>query len=139
MKESELQTLIINHLRFTGKLPFAVPNGFVLPKTKKCKRCGHIERFNKFGYIKNRKKEGMLPGAPDLVVLYPDGLVVFLELKVGYNKQQPTQKLFEINAKELGHHYYVIKSLKELEDIEKGLNNANTLQNTKKQQQTLDK
>jgi hypothetical protein len=129
MKESELQTLIVNYLRVTGKLPFAVPNGFYLPSKK----------FNKIGYIKNRKKEGYLPGAPDLVVLYPEGLVIFLELKVGYNKQQPTQKLFEINAKELGHHYYVIKSLKELEDIEKGLNNANTLQNTKKQQQTLDK
>jgi hypothetical protein len=88
-------------LRLKGILCFAVPNGG--------------SRF-KLEAV-NLKREGVLAGVADLVVLLPKAKTIFLEVKAPKKYQQPTQKEFERKVKELGHDYYVVRSIEDVQEI----------------------
>lgn len=60
----------------------------------------------------NMKKEGLLPGVSDLIVV-ADGKVLFVEMKAGKNGQQQTQKDFQKKVESLGFKYVVCRSLDE--------------------------
>lgn len=99
--EHNLQVQVINLLRnYYGLCVFAVPNG------------GSRNLFE----ARNLKNEGVTAGVSDLILVL-NGVVVFLELKAGRNKQQETQKLFEKKVKGLGHQYYVVRSLDDVVEI----------------------
>lgn len=100
LTEHQLQTQVINYLRVRHIYCFSVPNGFYAGKG------GNVQ-----GYIRKMKASGLTPGVADVVVLLNGGKTVFLELKVGSNKQEISQVQFEKDVKELGFEYYVVKSL----------------------------
>lgn len=57
--EHQEQCVVVNWLRGRGVMVFAVPNGAKLGGTKK----------QRYGQIAKLKKEGLMPGVPDLVVV----------------------------------------------------------------------
>jgi hypothetical protein len=64
--------------------------------------------------INQSKKEGMLKGAPDLVVYIDGGRCIHFEFKTPVGKQSPEQIEFQEAIEELGHSYYVVRSAEEM-------------------------
>lgn len=64
-----------------------------------------------WGAIRSFHRNGGKAGVADLVILLPFGRCVFVELKAGYNKQQPTQIAFENEVRKRGFEYYVWRSV----------------------------
>ena len=58
---------------------------------------------------------GVPKGYPDLSVYTGDGIVCFVECKVGYNKQSDEQILFEKRMTKLGYLYQVIYNMNQWE------------------------
>ena len=89
--EHILQSAIVKYLWFNKIFNFAVPNG---------------GRRDKLTAIK-LKREGVIAGAPDLIIVLP-GKVVFVELKNGkIGRQSQKQKWFEKEIKGFGFDYVV--------------------------------
>jgi len=59
------------------------------------------------------KATGLLKGASDLVVIFPNGKLCFVELKTNTGTQKPEQKDFESRVSILGYEYHLIRSLDE--------------------------
>jgi len=59
------------------------------------------------------KATGLLKGASDLVVIFPNGKLCFVELKTNTGTQKPEQKDFESRVSSLGYEYHLIRSLDE--------------------------
>lgn len=100
-EEHNLQVSIVQFLRYQGYIVFAIANGGSR---------NVVEAVN-------LKKEGVLAGVADLQVILKDGRSIFLELKTAKGKQSQSQIDFENNLKELGHNYYVIRSIDEVINI----------------------
>lgn len=113
--------------------------------TVQCQICNTLRRLNLFffkitneqkfkqlnpkAYAAKLKAEGFKSGAPDLAVLLPNGITVWLEVKrpavmgIGKSgkpiivqaagKQSPAQEKFEQDVKLLGHYYFVVKTPQE--------------------------
>lgn len=67
--------------------------------------------------IADMKKQGLVTGESDTMVLLPEGKSLHIELKVGKNKQSEDQIKYEKKLKSLGHNYYIAKSSAEYFDI----------------------
>ncbi len=59
------------------------------------------------------KATGLLKGASDLVVIFPNGKLCFVELKIAKGVQSAEQKDFESRVSSLGYEYHLIRSLDE--------------------------
>jgi hypothetical protein len=59
------------------------------------------------------KATGLLKGASDLVVIFPNGKLCFVELKIAKGFQSTEQKDFECRVSSLGYEYHLIRSLNE--------------------------
>lgn len=59
------------------------------------------------------KATGLLKGASDLIVILPNGKLMFVELKQPKGIQSLEQKDFESRVKILGFEYHIIRSLEE--------------------------
>lgn len=59
------------------------------------------------------KATGLLKGASDLIVILPNGKLMFVELKQPKGIQSLEQKDFENRVKLLGFEYHIVKSLEE--------------------------
>lgn len=108
LSEHQLQSWAITYLRFHKILCFAVPNAG--------KRSGALGR-----YCKN---EGLLAGVADVVIVLPKGRVVFVEFKVGSNKQEPEQVDFQKQLDARDHDYRIWRTQKEAVDFIEELKNA---------------
>ena len=103
MTESQLQQNCIQWFRFQypkyGRLLFAVPNG---------------HKRNIVTAVK-LKKEGVVAGVSDLILLVPNktyhGLCI--EMKMGKGKQTELQKEFQSDVEQMGYKYYVCRTLEE--------------------------
>lgn len=62
------------------------------------------------------KATGMTAGVSDSIVILPNK-TLYVEFKVKGNYQSDKQKEFEEIIKNLGHKYYVIRSLEEFKEI----------------------
>ena len=62
----------------------------------------------------NLKKEGALAGASDLMVIV-ERAILFVEMKVKGNKQQPSQIAFQKAVERLGFSYVICHSLQEFQ------------------------
>ena len=58
------------------------------------------------------KSTGLLAGVSDLILVH-NGNVIFIEVKLPNNNQQPVQKDFETRIKSHNLNYFVVKSLNE--------------------------
>ena len=107
-KESGLQTSCVKWFRsqYPHLIIYAVPNGG-------SRNIREAQRL---------KTEGVLAGVADLVIMFPQGKSLYIEMKVKGNKQTDNQKDFQKIAETLGHTYAVCYSFDEFKDIiEKGM------------------
>lgn len=103
--EHNLQVLIVNILRANKIFCFAVPNGGRRDAVTGAKL----------------KQEGVIAGASDLVVIMPQGKVLFVELKNGKTgRQSPEQKQFAARLAEMGHKYEVWRTIDDAVNFCKG-------------------
>ncbi len=54
---------------------------------------------------------GMRAGVADLIVVLPDGKVLFLEVKTPTGKQSDNQIKFQNRVESLGHRYVIVRSV----------------------------
>ena len=94
-EEHEIQCAICQVLDAHKILYFAVPNGGKRSITTACRL----------------KKEGVKSGVSDLVLLLPNAVTVFVEVKTAKNRQQDTQKTFQSNVEKLGFKYLIWRSV----------------------------
>jgi len=113
-EESRLQQACITWFRLQypklSKLLFAVPNG-----SRRDAITGAI-----------LKKEGVVSGVADLILLIPKKgyASLCIEMKYGKNGQSESQKEWQTLAERAGNKYVVCKSLKEfIENIDRYVNN----------------
>ena len=98
-QESLLQTAIVRYLRLNKVFCFAIPNGG--------------QRSAITGAI--LKKEGVLAGVADLIVILPNKLF-FIELKNGTRgRQSKSQEEFQMNVEKLGFTYEVWRRFEDCE------------------------
>lgn len=63
------------------------------------------------------KSMGMRKGVADLHLCFPNGKLVYVELKTEIGVQRPEQKTFQSQVEALGFKYYVCRSLEEFKSI----------------------
>ena len=102
-KESVLQTACVKWFRYQYPylIIYAVPNGG-------SRNVREAQRL---------KAEGVLAGVADLVIMFPQGKSLYIEMKVKGNKQTDNQKEFQKIAETLGHTYAVCYSFDEFKEI----------------------
>lgn len=101
-KESQFQKAAMEYLRLVLMPPafaFHVPN-----EGKRSKWAGA-----------ELKKQGMLPGAPDILIFYPNGKVIGFELKSATGTMTQGQKDFQAMAGQCGVPVTTIRTIDELE------------------------
>jgi len=99
-EESILQAEMVQHLQKQGIYFFSVPNE-AAGKDK-------LRTMRMMGM-------GMRPGVADMVLVMPGGKVVFVEVKKPDGKQSDSQKKFECKVLSLGHLYYIVRSITDLD------------------------
>lgn len=62
------------------------------------------------------KALGVVPGVSDLELIC-DGMVVFIELKIGKGTHSPDQKEFQALLEERGHVYVVIRTMEDFKSL----------------------
>jgi hypothetical protein len=98
--EHKLQVAICNYLYLCGYEFFAIPNG----------------GLRNIKVAAKLKQEGVKAGVADLFVALSNGKYhgLFIEVKVGKNKQQPNQKIFEQKVLENGYQYKLVRSIDDM-------------------------
>ena len=102
--EHDIQVECVNWYRtaFPSGVIFAVPN------------CG-TRNIGTFYYM---VKEGMTPGAPDLVAARPDGSVIFIEMKSPKGRLSENQKQLQKTCENISQNlYFVCRSLEEFKSL----------------------
>ena len=94
ISESTVQANIVLSLRLLGYLVHF---------------CG-AERARHPRQIRNRAEQGTLVGFPDLCVLGPDGLVVWLEVKSPKGRVTAVQRQVHKHMAKLGHTVHVVRN-----------------------------
>lgn len=94
-KESILQQDIVKYLRLMKIMVFHVPNGGV----RTIKTGGRL------------KREGLLSGVSDLIILLNSSKTLFVELKTEKGRQSLNQKRFQKDVEKLGFEYKIWRSL----------------------------
>lgn len=73
--------------------------------------------YQKGNYIKSLKEQGFVVGEPDLKLPMRSNcgkfMGLYIELKVGKNKQRKSQIAFQDNAEKMGHKYIICRTAKE--------------------------
>ena len=96
-KESEIQIAsnqLLNYLANTYYFRhFHVPN----------------EGKRSISYHAKMKKMGLKSGCPDIIIEYPQGRVLYIELKNEKGRLSNSQKLWAVQSKALGTPHFVVK------------------------------
>ena len=107
-EEHNIQVAIVQYLRLRGFEVFAIPNGGRRDAVTGAKL----------------KAEGVSAGVADMIILFPLGNVLFVEVKTAKGRQSPEQKAFQERVESLGFNYVIWRSV---EDAEKFLNSTLSL------------
>jgi len=101
--EHHLQVVIVQWLDLMNYDFFAIPNG----------------GLRNIRVASQLKQEGVKAGVADLFICKSNANYhgLFVELKIGSNKQQPSQIEFEAIVKKHGYQYAVIKSLDQMMEL----------------------
>ena len=96
-KESDIQIACNEYLNYLGKYyffrHFHVPN----------------EGKRSISYHAKMKKMGLKSGCPDIIIEYPEGRVLYFELKNEKGRLSDSQKLWAVQSKALGTPHFVVK------------------------------
>ena len=106
--ESKIQSAIVSYIRNVVKdcMVIAIPNG---------------ARRTPSGYAANAVA-GLTPGAPDLVVVLPEGRVLWLEVKAPKGRVSENQVFVHERMNDLGHTIHIVRSIEEVRSIMDNLN-----------------
>lgn len=111
-KEWMVQAYIVQELRRLGHVVHGDGNGLSLsPKG-----------------MQQKTVTGALKGWPDLTVLLPRGVVVFIELKVESRPQSQPQKDLQAKMLDMGHNYFLVRAEHPLDGLEQVLAHINNVQ-----------
>jgi len=101
--EHHLQCVIVQWLDLMNYDFFAIPNG----------------GLRNIRVASALKREGVKAGVADLFICKPNANYhgLFVELKIGSNKQQPSQVEFEQVVKKHGYQYVVVKSIDQMMEL----------------------
>jgi len=100
LTEHRLQVLVLEHIRQCGK-----SGVFAMAMANEGKRSARTGQ--------RMKEAGLVPGAPDLVVVLQQQRVAWLELKNGRGRQSIEQKGVQARLAHAGHVYGVARTLDE--------------------------
>jgi len=67
--------------------------------------------------LKKIKNTGFITGVSDTIVLLPNGVTLFVEFKTDKGYQSDDQKEFQSRLDNIGHKYYVCRSLESFQEI----------------------
>ena len=105
MLEAKIQAEIVKFLlpyRKAGKLDFfSVPNEAAANPVRQ----GQLIAM------------GLRPGVSDLVLMFPGGRTVFVEVKNETGIQSPAQRAFEQKCHELGFKYVLVRSVEDVKRL----------------------
>ncbi len=115
MKESHIQTKIVNHLSQLARKHnfffFSVPNeSFMLAASNK----GTVAKRSMYALLSILKKMGLTPGVPDLCIVH-QGKAYFLEVKTEQGRLSVIQKAVIERLIECGASVNVVRSLRDAE------------------------
>lgn len=106
--EHELQVGCMQYFRlqYPNELGFSIPNGAALSgnTTQRAKQMTRL------------KREGLLPGAADLVFFHTTKRPLFIEMKSATGKQSEYQEAFEVKADKVGN-YIVIDNFQDFKAV----------------------
>ena len=105
MTEDQLQAEIYKYFNNTYCLKNQVPRGLIFSIPNGGSR--DVREAVKL------KATGLTKGASDLIVIAPNGKLMFIELKTDKGVQSEYQKEFEKRVTALGYEYHLIRSLEE--------------------------
>ena len=104
--ETVLQRAIRDRLALRGFVSVHVPNGAVLRGDK-------LQRAKQMASL---KRDGLMPGFPDLLVYGSQGRIGHVEVKTKGSYQQPSQKDCQRWLEQLGHRYAVCRSQEDVDE-----------------------
>lgn len=67
--------------------------------------------------MRSLKLTGFTAGISDTIILLPSGKSIFVEFKTEIGSQSPSQIEFQNRLENLGHKYYICRSLEEFKTI----------------------
>lgn len=105
--ERDIQRAIRGWLAGQGILSWAVPNGAHVAGTK-------MERIRKVAAM---KADGLMPGAPDLVLINKKGAVGFLEVKTPTGRVSNDQKHLHRVLRDRGALCEIVRSIDETKEV----------------------
>ena len=95
--ENDLQIAVNEYLNYLSKSyrfrHFHVPNEGNRPVSYKVKL----------------KKMGLKAGCPDIIIEYPQGKILYIELKTKKGRLSDSQKLWAIQSKAMGTPHYIVQ------------------------------
>lgn len=66
---------------------------------------------------KRKVNTGLLKGVSDLIVITPNGKILFIEIKTETGIQSPAQKDFQARITSLNYEYHLVRSLGEFQRV----------------------
>ena len=97
IKESDIQIACNDYLNYLCKYfhfrHFHVPN----------------EGQKSIGYHLKMKKMGLKSGCPDIIIEYPEGRILYIELKNEKGRLSDSQKLWAVQSKAMGTPHFIVK------------------------------
>lgn len=103
--EHQLQKQIVYILRASGFLVIQTDVMIALKFLRSQK--------DRIMFIADQNSSGYTKGQSDLIIILPNGKVAFVEMKTEKGKVREGQKDFERRLKELGHEYYIWRSVED--------------------------
>jgi hypothetical protein len=55
------------------------------------------------------KKMGLKSGCPDIIIEYPEGRILYIELKTEKGRLSDSQKLWAVQSKAMGTPHFIVK------------------------------
>lgn len=109
-KESDIQIAVTQYLNYLSSIYFF--RHFHIPNEGK----------RSVSYNVKLKKMGVKSGAPDILIEYPEGKILYIELKNEKGRLSDSQKIWKIQSSALNTPHYIVKGnindcLKEVKEI----------------------
>ena len=115
--ESDIQKQIVEYLSILARqnnfIFFSIPNeGMMLTGM-----IGGMNRKILSIILNHLKKMGLVPGMPDIAILYSPGKIIFIEVKKPGEKPTTKQYLIHEKIRQLGHKVYVCVCVEGVERV----------------------
>ena len=121
MKESDIQKQVVDYLSRQAQKNnfffFSIPNEGFMQTAMIAKMDGKTKAMLNM----HLKKMGMIPGVPDLCIIWTDSghdqMTLFIELKTKTGQTSKVQKLVHGAIEKVGHNVEIARSLDDVIDI----------------------